>query len=254
MQQNVVLANWHVKRMGEERMEVLPGIHRINGIIANVYLLVEPQGLTVIDTGMPGSARKILDYVRGIGHNPIDISTILLTHQHVDHVGGAEELARITGADVLAHPLDAPAIEGKAHRDAPSGPLGLMFRLVLLPRLKPVRIAGHITGGETLPMLQRDGGLHVMAAPGHTYGEVSFYVPGRKLLIAGDAYRHGKGGIVPSPNMFNRDTPKALRSIIELADLDVTASLCGHGEPILQGANILLAQAAANAKRRLGES
>ena len=116
-----------------------------------------------------------------------------------------------------------------------------------------MRVAGHITGGETLPMLQRDGGLRVLAAPGHTYGEVAFYVPGRKLLIAGDAYRHGKGRIVPSPNMFNRDTTKALRSIVELADLEVTASLCGHGEPILQGAGASLAQAAAEAKRRLSE-
>jgi glyoxylase-like metal-dependent hydrolase (beta-lactamase superfamily II) len=235
-------------------MEVLPGIHRIDGVIANAYLLVEPQGLTLIDTGMPGRARKILDYVRSIGHSPRDITTILLTHQHVDHVGGAEALAHATGADVLAHPLDAPAIEGKAQRDIPGGPMGLVFRVVLLPRLKPVRIAAHVTGGETLPMLQRDGGLRVVATPGHTYGEVSFYVPGRKLLIAGDAYRHGGGRIVPSPNMFNRDTPKMLRSIVELADLEVTASLCGHGEPITQGANILLAQAAEDAKRRLGES
>src|SRR5262249_27567413 len=103
-------------------MEALPGIHRIDGVIANVYLLVEPQGLTLIDTGMPGSSRKILDYVRRIGHSPRDVTTILLTHQHVDHVGGAEELARATGADVLAHPLDAPAIEGTARRDVPSGP------------------------------------------------------------------------------------------------------------------------------------
>jgi len=234
-------------------MEVLPGIHRIDGVIANVYLLIEPQGLTLIDTGMPGSAGKILDYVRGIGHAPRDIITILLTHQHVDHVGGAATLARATGADVLAHPLDAPAIEGKARRDVPRGPMGLMFRAVLLPRLKPVAVAAHITGGETLPIQQRDGGLQVIAAPGHTYGEVSFYVPGRKLLIAGDAYRHGGGRIVPSPNMFNRDTTKALRSIVELAALEVGASLCGHGEPILQGADALLKQAATDAKRRLGD-
>ncbi len=154
---------------------------------------------------------------------------------------------------MLAHPLDAPAIEGAARRDIPRGPMGLLFRLALVPRVKPVRVAGHITGGETLPMLQRDGGLRVLAAPGHTYGEVAFYVPGRKLLIAGDAYRHGKGRIVPSPNMFNRDTTKALRSIVELADLEVTASLCGHGAPILQGAGASLAQAAAEAKRRLSE-
>ncbi|HEV8193383.1 MAG TPA: MBL fold metallo-hydrolase [Ktedonobacterales bacterium] len=235
-------------------MEVLPGIHRIDGVIANVYLLIEPQGLTLIDTGMPGSARKILDYVRRIGHSPHDITTILLTHQHVDHVGGAEELARTTGADVLAHPLDAPAIEGKARRDVPSGPLRLVFRVVLLPRLKPVRVAAHVTGGETLPMLQRGGGLRVVATPGHTYGEVSYYVPGRKLLIAGDAYRHSGGRIVPSPNMFNRDRAKMLRSIVELADLEVTASLCGHGEPILQGAGTFLAQAAEDAKCHLGES
>jgi glyoxylase-like metal-dependent hydrolase (beta-lactamase superfamily II) len=234
-------------------VELLPDIHRIDGVTANAYLLVEPQGLTLIDTGMRGSAGKILNYVRGIGYNPRDVRTILLTHQHPDHVGGAEELARATGADVLAHPLDAPAIEGTAPRDTPRGAMGLVFRLAIFPRLKPVRVAAQITGGEVLPMLQRDGGLRVLAAPGHTYGEVAFYVPGRQLLIAGDAYRHGGGRIVPSPNMFNRDTPQMLRSIVELAGLEVTASLCGHGEPIAQGAAPLLAQAAEDAKQRLGE-
>lgn len=231
-------------------MELLPDIHRIDGVNANAYLIVEPSGLTVIDTGLPGSGQKTLAYLRAIGKAPTQLRTIILTHQHVDHMGGAAELASLSGAEVLAHPLDIPAIEGKSPRDIPKGPLSLVFRAVLLPRLRSVPVTRQIEEGETLPILADDGGLQVIETPGHTLGEIALYLPGRRLLFAGDTYRHTAAGEVRnSPGMFNRDTALALASLAALDAYEIESSLPGHGKPLVGTARAPMQRATAAAQR-----
>lgn len=218
-------------------MELFPDIHLIDGVNSNTYLIVEPSGLTLVDTGLPGSAKKILAYLRAIGKTPTQLSAILLTHQHVDHVGGAAELASLSGAEVIAHPLDAPAIEGKAPRDLPSGPLAIVFRTVLLPRLRPVSALRQVTAGETLPILADDGGLQVIETPGHTRGQIAFYLPGRRLLFAGDTYMHTRRGEVALPyKMFTRDIARARQSLASMGAFAIDSSLPGHGKPIMHHA------------------
>jgi glyoxylase-like metal-dependent hydrolase (beta-lactamase superfamily II) len=225
-------------------MELMPDIHLVDGVTSNAYLIVEPDGLTLVDTGLPGSARKILAYLRSIGKVPSQLHTIVLTHQHVDHVGGAAELAALSGAEVIAHPVDTPAIEGTAARDVPSGPLSLVFRTVLLPRLRPVKVSRQVTAGDTLPILADDGGLQVIETPGHTRGEIALYLPGRRLLFAGDTYRHTAQGEITIPfKMFNYDTPRALASLAALREYAIDSSLPGHGKPIVRDAAAPLGRA-----------
>ena len=225
-------------------MELFPDIHLIDGVNSNVYLIIEPSGLTLVDSGLPGSDQKILAYLRGLGKTPAQLSHILLTHQHVDHVGGAAELASLSGAEVFAHPLDAPAIEGTEPRDIPSGPMAIAFRAILLPRLRPVAVTRQVSAGETLPILAADGGLHVIETPGHTRGQVAFYLPGRRLLFAGDTYRHTARGDVAVPfKMFNRDTAQAVRSLATLGAYAIDSSLPGHGKPMVRDAAEPIARA-----------
>jgi glyoxylase-like metal-dependent hydrolase (beta-lactamase superfamily II) len=236
-------------------MQLFPDIHLIGGVNSNVYLIVEPSGLTLIDSGLPGSEQKILAYLRAIGKVPAQLSHILLTHQHVDHVGGAAELASLSGAEVFAHPLDAPAIEGAAPRDLPSGPMALIFRTMLLPRLRSVIVTRQVRAGETLPILADDGGLQVIETPGHTLGQIALYLPGRRLLFAGDTYRHTARGKVAIPfRMFNRDTAQALASLAALNTLAIDSSLPGHGKPMVHDAAGPVARAVAAAERRTTRS
>jgi len=55
-------------------MEIIPNVHRISTNVsgANIYLLIDRQ-LTLVDTGMPGNAKAILDYARSLGHSPSDL-------------------------------------------------------------------------------------------------------------------------------------------------------------------------------------
>jgi glyoxylase-like metal-dependent hydrolase (beta-lactamase superfamily II) len=224
--------------------ELAPGIHRIDLGASNAYLVVDDAGLALVDSGLPGSGKKILALIGALGRRPEEITRIILTHQHPDHIGGAADLVAASSAEVWAHPLDTPAIEGTDKRDAPKGPLGLVFNMFIIPRLRSVKVTHLLADGDTLPVLASEGGLRVVATPGHTLGHVSLYLASRELLFAGDALRHSGEKIIPSPAMFNRDQAQALRSFADLTLLDIEASLPGHGAPIMHGAGARLARAA----------
>lgn len=229
-------------------MHVFPDIHQVDGVSCNVYIIVEPSGLTIVDAGMPGAEKRILDALRTIGRSPRDVRHILLTHQHVDHIGGLAALVEATGAETWAHPADALAIEGLARREVPHGPLGLVFRMALFPRLRAAHVTHTIGDGAILPVLSGEGGLQVVETLGHTMGHISFYLPARQLLFAGDAVRTQNGRILPPPSMVTYDMPLALQSVRKLAALDIEACLPGHGAPVTTGARALVAAGAGAAR------
>jgi glyoxylase-like metal-dependent hydrolase (beta-lactamase superfamily II) len=227
-------------------VELQQDIHLVDGVVCNVYLILESDGVTVIDTGMPGRGRAVIAYLGKLGRSVHDLRSILLTHQHVDHIGNAASFLALSGAQITAHPQDALAIEGKAPRELPNSALMSSFMKVLfVRRLKPVKVDNQVTAGQILPVLSGEGGLQVIETPGHTTGHISFYLPGRKLLFAGDAYQHSNGKLVPSPRVYNHDTPEALRSMAILTDYEIEASLPGHGAPILADAGARLGEAVA---------
>ncbi len=216
----------------------------MEGVSCNVYLIIEPDGLTLVDSGLPGAQKRILAAAQALGHAPGDVRRILLTHQHIDHVGGAPALVKATGAEVYAPVGDTPAIEGKAPREKPSGPVGMIFTVMMALQLRPTMVNHQMQAGEALPVFASEGGLQVVATPGHTVGHVSFYLPSRKLLFAGDALRHADGKVAPPPPLFTHDMPQALRSLAALAALKIEASLPGHGAPILADAGEQIARLA----------
>ncbi len=229
-------------------MRIFSDIHLVDGVVCNVYIITEPDGLTVVDAGVPGAEKRILAAIAQLGYAPRDVRRILLTHQHFDHVGGLSGLVAATGAETGAETWasagDADAIEGKARREAPHGALGLVFRGFLLPRVRRVTVARRLSEGETVPALAGEGGLRVIETPGHTMGHIAFYLPTRRLLLAGDAVRAEGQRLAPPPPIFNADTPLALKSVARLAALDVEAVLPGHGAPLIHGAGAELARLA----------
>ncbi|MEM2049515.1 MAG: MBL fold metallo-hydrolase [Thermoproteota archaeon] len=96
-------------------MEILSGVHWVEGVNANTYLLTRGDGkLAVVDTGMPGAAKKILEYAsKRMNRDPKDLKTILLTHCHPDHAGSALELKELTGAKIAIHKDDADYVAGR---------------------------------------------------------------------------------------------------------------------------------------------
>lgn len=221
-------------------MQIFPDVHQVDGVDCNVYIITEPDGLTIVDAGLPGAPKRILAAIAALGHSPRDVRHLLLTHQHVDHIGGLARLAAATGAETWASVGDTPAIEGRAPYETPRGMMGVALRLIFLPRLKPGSIGHVVRDGETLPVFASEGGLRVVETPGHTSGHIAFYLPARKLLFAGDAVRSNGGRLPLSPALLNTDTAMALESVRKLAAMDIEACLPGHGAPVLRGAQALL--------------
>ena len=70
---------------------------------SNVYLLVDDNELVLIDTGMPGNTDGILRYIKKLGREPKDLTNIIITHGHIDHMGSLYKLRDVTGAKAIAH-------------------------------------------------------------------------------------------------------------------------------------------------------
>ncbi len=106
-------------------MKIVEGIFQVDGVNCNVYLVEDGDGLILVDTGLPRSSKKIAKYIEGLGRKPTDISTIVITHFHVDHVGSLKKMKTLTGAKVAVHEADADYVAGKK---TPPKPKNLMLR------------------------------------------------------------------------------------------------------------------------------
>lgn len=76
---------------------ILPGLYTLTGlIVGRVYLIEDPDGLTLIDASIPLSAPKIIKQIEGMGRKATDVKRILLTHAHPDHHGNLPKLKQAT--------------------------------------------------------------------------------------------------------------------------------------------------------------
>jgi glyoxylase-like metal-dependent hydrolase (beta-lactamase superfamily II) len=216
-------------------MEIIPGLHHIPGVVANPYLIVGPDGLTLIDTGLPGSHRRILHYISGLGHRAQDLKRILITHADFDHVGGLAPLKRASGAKVYAHAIEAEAIAaGHASRELKprNALMSLFFRVTSrLVRAAPLRVDGVLENGQVLPEL---GGLRVLATPGHTPGHISLYSESAGVLFSGDSIVSSKDGLRGSRGANTWDQAEADNSLKRQAALPVRIICPGHGPVVFE--------------------
>ena len=210
-------------------MEILPGVHWLKAGYANVYLCVEDDGLTLVDSGVPRKARHILDYVEQLGRAPSDVKQILITHADWDHAGSAADLQARTGATVVASPATIAYLQrGRAPRHMPQP---LAFMVDLLGRYRPVPAAAlsPVLTGATLPILDE---LHVLATPGHTPDHHAFYSATHGVLFAGDALGTRSGQLGLPAALITADADAARRSAQRLLQLAPATFACGHGDPL----------------------
>ncbi|KAB2963421.1 MAG: subclass B3 metallo-beta-lactamase [Thermoanaerobaculia bacterium] len=127
------------------------------------YLITTGAGHAIVDGGFPETAPQILANVRKLGFEPGDVKLLLASHAHFDHAGGLAELARATGAIVVASAEEAPALERGGRDDFAWGDT-LTF--------PPVTVGRRVADGETIPL----GGVSIVAhlTPGHTRGCTSW--------------------------------------------------------------------------------
>ena len=174
------------------------------------FLIDAPQSANV-DTGIASSpAEGMSPALEAHGRRIEDVRWILLTHGHIDHVGGAHALWEMTGrrAQVVIHEADAPMLRSRrAHveeylaargryLDDPDGEAKQVAatQAVISGEMEPTML---VTGGETLDL---GGGVSVSvhAIPGHTPGSVAYVVDGQRSVFVGDAVQvHGAANGFP---------------------------------------------------------
>jgi glyoxylase-like metal-dependent hydrolase (beta-lactamase superfamily II) len=212
---------------------VIPNIHKVDGLRgSNAYLVSDQEGLILIDTGMPGNAQKIIDYVNSINRKPSEITRIVLTHCHMDHVGNVQELKGLTNAKVAIHREDAPFLTGEKSLPSPKGAVGVAFKAFSpFVKTKPVQPDILLEEGD------RVGGMTVVHTPGHTPGSIALYDPEKKLIFIGDTMRYQNGKLTGPPEQFTPDMSEALRSIKKISLMEFDVMLSGHGDPLLPNAS-----------------
>jgi glyoxylase-like metal-dependent hydrolase (beta-lactamase superfamily II) len=214
-------------------MEIIPGIHQVDGVNGNSYILVR-DGLTVIDTGIPGSGKKILAYIRETLHrDPRDIRTIIITHFHMDHVGGVVALKTAApGANVAIGGADAGYVTGKLALPVHPGIGGFLLRIV-----GKVMQPGVFTPDLLLKDRDAIDGLTCIAIPGHTPGSIGMLDGATGTFFAGDILRYDGKTLAEGPAQFTMDLSRQRQSLRTIAGLDFDLLLTGHGMPLRPGAS-----------------
>ena len=213
-------------------MQITSRVHQIVDSFVNMYLIVDEDGLTLIDAGFGRDGRKVLGAIAQLGYAPQDLKRILITHCDCDHVGGVKALKAKTGARVYASPAEAQAMAaGKASREMRQDTLdGKLFRLVgFLFTFIPATADETLSDGMTLPAL---GGLRVIGTPGHTPEHMSFFAPSAGILFCGDSLVARNGVLHVSSGTNTWDEAEAVESARAQASLGATVVCSGHGSVI----------------------
>jgi glyoxylase-like metal-dependent hydrolase (beta-lactamase superfamily II) len=217
-------------------MKVTDTVHCIKIVFVNSYFIIDKEGLTLVDCGMPGNARRIEKALAEAGYAMKDIKNILVTHSDMDHIGSLAELKNLTGAVLYAGAAEAAAIaEGKSSRTVASKGLrgALMGLLKPLIRQKKVRVDRILSGGDMLPIA---GGCRAIDTSGHSPGHLSYFLVNEGVLFSGDSAVTGPDAVHGSVPAYTWDADKARNAYLAQASLKPRIVCPGHGPVVMEAA------------------
>lgn len=194
------------------------------GLPIEVWIVAEPDGVTLVDTGLSMMARAIVQEIDRMNAGPL--KRIVLTHGHADHVGGLKRILAQRPVPVYIHEREIPYAEGdlaypgksqaRAHVEK-----GILQPLPAAPKHGPARI----------------GELDAYFTPGHSPGHVVYWHGADKVLLAGDLFNAKRGRLIPP--RFTPDPELALQSAGVLRDFDPERMQVCHGGTIYRPAGQL---------------
>lgn len=169
-----------------------------------VYLIYGTHGVCLIDTGVASSEQAIFDYLRATDRKVSDISLIVQTHAHPDHIGASRTIKGETGCAVAVHPAEKAWIEN-VQLQARERPVPGFDSLVA----GPLAVNRLLEDGEVFD-LGCGLKLQVIHTPGHSKGSISILLLGYMALFSGDAIP------VPGELPIYEDVPASVASIKKL--------------------------------------
>jgi len=221
--------------------EIAEGVYRIPARAANTYLVEAKSGLVLVDTGLPGSEKRILSTMARLGKEPRKVKLIVLTHRHIDHIGSAAALKKETGASLASHQFEKPYVAGTLMVSMPpawslKGKMTKRFvslgqsvaKLFRLINYHPIYVDKVVDDDSILEEVGLDG--TILWTPGHTKGSVSLFLNKPKAVIIGDLLRSSHGKLVEPLLMESiSQTQASVQRVLELGPVLVCP---GHGKPL----------------------
>lgn len=220
-------------------MKITPHLHRLGNDIVASYLVDAPDGITLIDAGLPGHWHDLQRVLADIGRPLADIKGLVLTHGDSDHIGFAERLRREHGVSIFVHAADAVRARTGEKPKTEMGPtrFGAMLGFFAYSlrknglRTHYVQEVIEVADGDVLDL---PGSPVVIGMPGHSPGSIAVHVPMVDAVFVGDALTTrnvltGRDGAQPAP--FTDEPAEALASLDRLAEVEASWVLPGHGAP-----------------------
>ncbi len=192
---------------------VIKGIRSVSLGFVKAFLIESGNKLVLVDTGSkPDDSQIILGQVKNLGKGPKDVELCIITHRHGDHVGSLKALKDACGFKVASYKDEAQSIETAT---------GVAVDLKLNDK-------------ERLPQA---GGIVAIHIPGHTQGNISLYLPEKKVVVAGDTiFADDQSNLACPPAKYCEDVDMAAKEIKRLLDLDFDALFVAHGKDVPDGA------------------
>ena len=189
---------------------------RLNGPrgIVKTYLLHDERSLVLVDAGFTDADGKIiLGAIEKLGRSISDLTMCVVTHHHLDHVGGLQKLRSAGQFPLVSHELEAAKVEETCK----------------------IAVDRTVADGETLPLA---GGIRVVHMPGHTPGSIALYHEPSRALMAGDAIFSAGEWLIVSPSYLCEDPDAARASVERLLGLGLAIDrvLVAHGEDVYSNA------------------
>ncbi|WLD94333.1 MBL fold metallo-hydrolase [Alkalihalobacillus sp. AL-G] len=189
-------------------------------IPVHVWVVVEEDGVTLVDAGIPMMGKGILNFIENLQGGPL--KRIVLTHGHSDHTGAIKPILKEKSVPVFAHSTEIPYMEGDR----------------AYPRRK--KAAQSIKKNLAQP-LQKDesnnllpiGGLNPYLTPGHSPGHVVYYHEQDQVMLAGDLFTSKKGKLHRPMPMFTADMEEAVKSSEIIRQLKPKRLEVCHGNSVM---------------------
>lgn len=204
---------------------VIDGVWHLRSIPgANCYLVdLEAAGFALVDAGTPGAGAAIVQRLAQLDVAP---TTLLLTHRHWDHAGGAAMLRDTLGLRVVIGDGDVEHGHVSGDRQPPRFVRRMRGGRAAVPAVVDEALSMH---GESEVMT----GLVAIPSPGHTRGSTCYLLPDRGLIFVGDLTLNSGDRLSRPLPISNDDTAMQERSLAAIAARAPAHGAPGHGDPLV---------------------
>jgi hydroxyacylglutathione hydrolase len=210
-------------------------IHRLPMGICNCYLIKE-DGLVLVDAGPPNHAGKLRQKLQPLSIEPTDITLMLLTHGHYDHIGSASGVKALTGCKVAISHREKEWVE-QALRPLPPGigvwgiSLAALMRIMTLFVKFPASSVDIELGDEEFPLHPFGVNGKVLHTPGHSSGSMSLLLDTGEAFVGDLAMNGFPTRIGPGMPIFGDDRDAIKASWRLLLDNGARWIYPAHGNP-----------------------